>query len=561
MEEAAKKKIEKTKTLRMLKGRRRRRYLDSGKEDYGEGANRPDISPESYEILVQQHLEKLRKDQTNRVEIERAIVNQSECDLWYQKRRELLTASNFGKICRKRNSTSSSAIVKSILYPPVLNLLALAYGVENEASARNVVQKIKTRYTTRWLLIDEDDEYLGASVDGFIGNDGSVEIKNPLSAANLTIHQALKRKKHLRRIFSKEDINKMNTSHQYYYQVQDQLHVSRKDYCIFALCPKIDIKYIRVERNDDFWQKRMAEPLRRFYFDCLLPELLDSHYNRNMALREPDYVVEAHREQQRKAAEKAAKTKRKVTIQSKTKEKRSRTSVINIADNVANNDTKDMSSLTETAEHQCDASVPIESNGSSIEDQRSILAVLYVNINMDQVYSNILDIESLLNDDSIESFFQLVQKKESNYEIHPTIYFQFYDLLPEQFLGFHGKIHVQIIGGHPDFEHWICMRYNGKYLQIFDSINRTHMSQLHAVEKAYFNHRYPQLKWENVRFAKVTQQPDGVSCGVYSLAFMTDIILKKDVTKIKYSQNAIVMRNHAVAILKQQDLISFPYRR
>ncbi|OXU17120.1 hypothetical protein TSAR_006858 [Trichomalopsis sarcophagae] len=114
MKEAAKEKIEKTITLIMLKGRRRRRYLDSGKEDYGE---------------VQQHLEKLRKDQTHRVEIERTTVNQSECDLWYQNR--------------------------------------------------------------------------------------------------------------------------------------SQLHVNRRDYCIFALCTKIDIKYIRVGRDDDFWKNKIPDRKKR----------------------------------------------------------------------------------------------------------------------------------------------------------------------------------------------------------------------------------------------------------------------------------------------------------
>ena len=113
MEEQAKRKIEQKKLLRMLQGRRRRRYVESGKEDYGEGANRPDISPDAYEILVQQHLEKLKKDQANRAEIERATVNQAECDLWYQKRSELLIPSNFGKIFKRKTVLRMLLLLKA----------------------------------------------------------------------------------------------------------------------------------------------------------------------------------------------------------------------------------------------------------------------------------------------------------------------------------------------------------------------------------------------------------------------------------------------------------------
>ena len=89
MEEIAKNKIQRKKTLRIVQGRRRKRHVENGNEDYGESANRPDIGAEEYEVLRQQHMAKLKKDQDNRVDIERSTTNQSECDLWYQKRGEL----------------------------------------------------------------------------------------------------------------------------------------------------------------------------------------------------------------------------------------------------------------------------------------------------------------------------------------------------------------------------------------------------------------------------------------------------------------------------------------
>ena len=327
----------------------------------------------------------------------------------------------------KEKSTSCAKIVKGILYPSVLNLPAFTYGHENEASSRMMSRKLKQNIEIAGLLIDANEEYLGASTDGLIGNDGIVELKNPISAANMTIPQALKRNQHLRRIFSKENINKMNQKHEYYYQIQGQLHITQRYYCIFALCTKIDIKYIRVERDDDFWEVKMAESLRKFYFDSLLPKILDSRYNRNMPLREPEYVLEAQREQQRKAAEKASNVqeksvrllntpknkrnrKRKTEMTSQTKKKQSLTEpFVSTAEDV-NNRSTDMESLQGTAENDRDMSTT-DSNYESIEDQRNILAALYVNCNMDELYNNILDVGSLLHDDTIACFLQVVQKK------------------------------------------------------------------------------------------------------------------------------------------------------
>jgi len=36
----------------------------------------------------------------------------------------------------------------------------------------------------------------------------------------------------------------------------------------------------------------MLPSLSRFYFECMLPEILDSRYNRNMPIRNPKYIIE-----------------------------------------------------------------------------------------------------------------------------------------------------------------------------------------------------------------------------------------------------------------------------
>ena len=65
MEEKSKRKIEAKKTLRIIQGRRRNRYVPDGNADYGENSNQPDIDSDAYNVLVEEHMKKLKEDHRN----------------------------------------------------------------------------------------------------------------------------------------------------------------------------------------------------------------------------------------------------------------------------------------------------------------------------------------------------------------------------------------------------------------------------------------------------------------------------------------------------------------
>jgi len=50
---------------------------------------------------------------------------------------------------------------------------------------------------------------------------------------------------------------------------------------------------VHVSRNEVFWKTKMLPFLKRFYDECMLPEILDSRYLRHMKIRNPRYIVEA----------------------------------------------------------------------------------------------------------------------------------------------------------------------------------------------------------------------------------------------------------------------------
>jgi hypothetical protein len=41
-----------------------------------------------------------------------------------------------------------------------------------------------------------------------------------------------------------------------------------------------------IEKNDDFWYKKMKNKLEQFYMKCYLPELIDPRTSRNMPIRD-----------------------------------------------------------------------------------------------------------------------------------------------------------------------------------------------------------------------------------------------------------------------------------
>jgi hypothetical protein len=45
------------------------------------------------------------------------------------------------------------------------------------------------------------------------------------------------------------------------YQVQGQLHMTKRNQCYFVVYTKKDLKYGVVQKDDDFWSKYMVQQL------------------------------------------------------------------------------------------------------------------------------------------------------------------------------------------------------------------------------------------------------------------------------------------------------------
>ncbi|XP_076670751.1 uncharacterized protein LOC143370039 [Andrena cerasifolii] len=174
------------------------------------------------------------------------------------------------------------------MYPQLPNVSALQYGRENEANAlRQMEEELGIHILPCGLFIDDTVLHLGATPDGLVDHDKIVEVKCPESAMDLTPAEAIKQLGNIRRIFKGND---MNQNHHYYYQVQGQLHVTNRQQALFCLWTPKGMNVITVPRDDSFRATEMEKKLRKFYEDCMLPEIIDSRYNRQQPIREAPYV-------------------------------------------------------------------------------------------------------------------------------------------------------------------------------------------------------------------------------------------------------------------------------
>ena len=157
----------------------------------------------------------------------------------------------------------------------------MEYGRKNEHVAKLQLEKILgAKISECGLFIDTKNYFLGATPDGLIGKDTLVEIKCPLSAANITPEEGIRlRKITLWKINKNKEITGINTHHKYYYQVQGQLHVTERKFGIIAYWTNKGMKYETIEKNDAFWECNMFPKLHNFLYNCLLPKLIDPRHS------------------------------------------------------------------------------------------------------------------------------------------------------------------------------------------------------------------------------------------------------------------------------------------
>lgn len=279
-------------------------------KDYGPQCQKPDMPAEVYQEEENRFLQSLIKSDEERHQIERETILQAGCGEWLEMRRKLLTASKFGRVCRMRPTTSCKNLVRSLIYShDILNVPAIQHGRQSEEIAiKQLEEQEKIEICKAGLFIDKVQPFLAATPDGLTGEDSIVEIKCPASAYGKDVHEAMREGKIKYLKYSEDNpaVILLKKDHEYFYQVQGQLHITGREICLFGIWTSSHEKVtvLKIYRDDTFWKEKMESKLVLFYKQCLLPELVDPRHTRNMEIRDPPYIAEANRSLKRKCMDK-----------------------------------------------------------------------------------------------------------------------------------------------------------------------------------------------------------------------------------------------------------------
>lgn len=271
--------------------------------------------PESFEKSKEEFFLNLSENIKNRDKIQKATILQRDSGEWLQLRRNMLTASLFGTVIKRREDISCGPLVKNLLSPKcLLNVPSIRHGIVNERVALSQLSvQENVVINPCGLYIDLEYPFFGASPDG-ITEDMVVEVKCPITAFKMGLDETvLKRKVTFWKLVKGQLV--INKQHSWYYQIQGQLHITGKERCLFGLWTgkenTMKVEYIR--KDDAFWKQFMESKLIRFYMECLLPELLDSRLMRNMAIKEPQYIVETMQSSRLRKSKIHTKTRKLLT--------------------------------------------------------------------------------------------------------------------------------------------------------------------------------------------------------------------------------------------------------
>ena len=202
--------------------------------------------------------------------IQTATVGQKDNHLWHALRKGRLTASNFGSALMAKRVTPS--LISRLCGSQKLDgVLAVQWGIANEQEGIKAFEEatgMKVRGSGLWLA---PSGILGASPDGLVGETDIIEVKCPFRWRENTVEEAVQEKTfYLHQ--GEGGIYRLKEDHQYWHQVQGQLHITGKTTCYFTIWTPTQCVIIPISR-DDFWQPKLGI-LESFYKEHMLPQLV-----------------------------------------------------------------------------------------------------------------------------------------------------------------------------------------------------------------------------------------------------------------------------------------------
>ncbi|KAH7959070.1 hypothetical protein HPB49_008019 [Dermacentor silvarum] len=209
------------------------RVASNSAPHYGPNCQKPDMSAVIPSVNTEKQLQDLQVDESKQAWIEAETRGQASSHEWHEQRKLRLTASNFHAVCTRKDSTPCDALVKRLLHPKSFTTSATEHGKQHESVALQLyATENETVIQPCGLFVDLEHGFLAASPDGLVGTDRIVEVKCPLKSKEDEPLEAARNFSDKKR---KGGAPVLSRSHSYFYQVQGQLHVTRRSICDFVV--------------------------------------------------------------------------------------------------------------------------------------------------------------------------------------------------------------------------------------------------------------------------------------------------------------------------------------
>ena len=167
--------------------------------------------------------------------------------------------------------------------------VSFRWGCEHEDHARKVYQWYMEQHHKDFEIADSGFftnpiyPHIGATPDGLVScsccGEGVMEVKCPHCLVEKDIPDLVDAPKFCLTSDAAGTFQ-LRRDHQYYYQVQTQMHVTEKAYCDFLVWAPLSVHLERVLPDGVFWKQCMNQA-SQFYMQGILPELLGRWFTRH----------------------------------------------------------------------------------------------------------------------------------------------------------------------------------------------------------------------------------------------------------------------------------------
>ena len=238
------------------------------------------------------------QQQSNVEKLTRAQANSKK---WFDYRSGQITASKVFSVVHTHDDMPSRSLIMNICYPESYKYEtpAMAWGCTHEEEAYNYYKSIMVQHhsdlqlSNSGLIISTEFPFIGASPDGLVScsccGKGSVEIKCPFNHRDNYIFEAVEQDKNFYLTKTGNEI-KLSKTHQYYYQIQTQLHVSKSNFCDFFVWTRKDYHIERIFPDEDLWSKVVSK-CSYFFNMALMPELIGKFFSREQYIQISENAV------------------------------------------------------------------------------------------------------------------------------------------------------------------------------------------------------------------------------------------------------------------------------